>query len=554
MGSQDAQIAPIVTWDIPTSDGIPMRLELRPGETVTIVGANGSGKSALATWIAANTPGRAFRRVLAQRRLWLNYSGPRINAADRDQFANNMASWDRSADSRYFDHGEGQRTDVALFDLIGRIQSEHQRVADLVYGQDISSSAVKEIVGPRLVDTLNSVLTRAGLFVTVDLTDKQSFTAIHKSLGASYPITQMSDGERSALLLAAEVLTAPESAIVLLDEPERHLHRSISARLIAGLIDSRDDCAFVALTHDLDLAADMSARPGKVITTLGVRWNNDSAQSWNLKELDPNEPLPEIARRAILGGRKQILFVEGADGSLDRELYGMLFPDWTIEPAGGCESVIRNVKGLSRSVAYHWITAGGVVDGDGRSEEERASLRNNQIHVLKVNEIENLYYLPIVLRAVAEKQAAAQALDIDQLYTAATTKALDVLCDPVTLDRLAETVGRSEISRMLLGRVPSTVGDEPVVISFATPIPTIRERLLSFTKDRDYEGLVRALPIRDSGLRQEVAKVLGFQSFEQYQRVARVCISMSIELASELRREIADLADDESRTDQLLSD
>ncbi|WP_442947933.1 AAA family ATPase [Nostoc sp.] len=44
--------------------------------------------------------------------------------------------------------------------------------------------------------------------------------------GTPYSIAELSDGERNALLIAANVLTVKNGTLVLIDEPERHLHRS----------------------------------------------------------------------------------------------------------------------------------------------------------------------------------------------------------------------------------------------------------------------------------------------------------------------------------------
>ena len=42
-----------------------------------------------------------------------------------------------------------------------------------------------------------------------------------------YGAAELSDGERNALLISAEILTAKDGTLLIIDEPERHLHRSI---------------------------------------------------------------------------------------------------------------------------------------------------------------------------------------------------------------------------------------------------------------------------------------------------------------------------------------
>ena len=65
----------------------------------------------------------------------------------------------------------------------------------------------------------------------------------------------MSDGERSVLYLAAQVLCVPENKTLIIDEPEVHLHPSLMGRLWRALESARPDCLFVFITHDVQFAA-----------------------------------------------------------------------------------------------------------------------------------------------------------------------------------------------------------------------------------------------------------------------------------------------------------
>ena len=48
-------------------------------------------------------------------------------------------------------------------------------------------------------------------------------------------MAQMSDGERAAAIIAATVLVADPGTLFLIDEPERHLHRSIIEPFLSAL-------------------------------------------------------------------------------------------------------------------------------------------------------------------------------------------------------------------------------------------------------------------------------------------------------------------------------
>lgn len=526
-------VVPLARWEVPVVSSKSLIVEARAGEVLTILGANGSGKSALAAWMSTNAPSSPLKRVLAQRKLWFQHSGPAISSADRESYASNMSRWDRAEKSRYVDHGDAQRTSIALFDLLGRINHESRRVAAL-YDSGATREDVDAAVGDRLLDTLNTVLKRAGLHIELGVTESDNFVARHRSLDAKYPIYLMSDGEKSALWLAVDVLTALPGTTIIVDEPERHLHRSISAGLIEAIIAARPDCAFAVLTHDLDLAASLSSQQGATFSVLGVKWEGEQATEWDIHEIPDADGLSETARRGILGGRRDILFIEGDSASLDLSLYRVLFPDWFLVPSGGCDLVIRSVTGLRESHDHHWVNAVGLVDGDGRTAEECASLMERGVHVLPVSEIENLYFQAEVLRDVATKQAMTLGRDGNELLADAEQRALNALGSPGTLERLAAKLAKDALARKLVAHMPETDGSSDITIQIPSPYPEILSELKAHLEGRRYDDLVRLLPIRNTSLRHEIAGELGFRSASDYQRAALVCITSSSVLRTAL--------------------
>ena len=53
-------------------------------------------------------------------------------------------------------------------------------------------------------------------------------------------------------------------------------------------------------------------------------WQGNRPVAWDAKLLKSGEHLPEDLKRALLGSRRRILFVEGTANSLDLPLYGAL--------------------------------------------------------------------------------------------------------------------------------------------------------------------------------------------------------------------------------------
>lgn len=49
-------------------------------------------------------------------------------------------------------------------------------------------------------------------------------------------MAQLSNGERKAVLIAANALTVKEGTVLLIDEPERHLRRNIIEPFLSALV------------------------------------------------------------------------------------------------------------------------------------------------------------------------------------------------------------------------------------------------------------------------------------------------------------------------------
>ena len=58
-------------WSIPQPSCYPLAIEFEAGEQIFVVGANGSGKSALLQHLAASSGEGKIRRIFAHRQTWL---------------------------------------------------------------------------------------------------------------------------------------------------------------------------------------------------------------------------------------------------------------------------------------------------------------------------------------------------------------------------------------------------------------------------------------------------------------------------------------------------
>jgi hypothetical protein len=210
---------------------------------------------------------------------------------------------------------------------------------------------------------------------------------------------------------------------------------------------------------------------------------------------------------------------------------------------GGCEEVIRAVAGLRASNSLHWLNVSGIVDGDGRTDEEKSSLRSRGILTLPVNEIENLLYSTAIIESVAARQAESMGESVQTLIDRARDAALAALDEPGIPEQLADDLALKVLHRSFLNQLPNTVdrNGAPTTVTLPSPYPAIHAKIRKFLAAGDLDGLVQFAPIRNSRMRGQVAKSLLFQHFTHYQAAARAQIERDLALADGVRRLVGQL-------------
>ena len=211
-----------------------------------------------------------------------------------------------------------------------------------------------------------------------------------------YPLMRLSDGEKSVLYYIGAVLYAMPDAAILVDDPETFIHSSIMRTLWNVLEQMRPDCTFIYNTHDVEFAS------SRIDTQcVWVKEYDPEAMAWDYEVMTSSRDL-DNALLDLLGSRKPVLFIEGDDKhSIDSRLYPLIFPEYTVKPLGSCNKVIETVRTFGDLQNFHQLDSRGIVDRDRRSDEEVEYLRKKNILVPDVAEIENIFMLEGVIRAVA---------------------------------------------------------------------------------------------------------------------------------------------------------
>lgn len=369
-----------------------------------IIGANGSGKSHLGAWIEEKQEeGINVLRISAQRALTI----PETIVVKSEEAAWNQIYYGNEQDKRK-DHkwGWGQPTSTLVNDyesVLAAVFARENR-ENKTYVEDCKQleaegkphNNVPKMVSDLIIEVWDSVFPHR----KIKLEDASIKVTFPNHETTTYKANNMSDGERVAIYLIGQCLIAPTNTIVVIDEPEIHLHKAIMHKLWDEIEKRCSDKTMVYITHDLEFAASR-----KDATKIWVKsYQGDS--TWEYSILDSNDDIPDRLYFEVLGSRKPVLFVEGEKGSYDSHLYSYIYDGYNVIPCGNCYNVIAMTKAFNNEKVrtLHNNSIFGIVDRDYMTREEINGVENNNIKVLSIAEIENLYLLEGVVRAVAENQ------------------------------------------------------------------------------------------------------------------------------------------------------
>ena len=531
-----------ITLEIPRISNDPITLTLKKGDQLFIVGPNGSGKSALMQRFAVNPN---FKWITAHRRTLISSEKNNLTLEGRQESETRRRNNISQYNARWVDSHSGDDWSRILFDLEAKENAIDKSIAQHVRNENISEAEKIAAESQLPFDQMNELLELGRLEVTLERAGDQSILARHPK-GALFSIVQMSDGERNALIIAGHVITTGSGTVFLIDEPERHLHRSIIQPFLSALFDLRkDDCIFIIATHEIDLPV---VNPdAQVLMLRSCQWEGDQCVAWGAEVLKSNTQLPEELKRAILGSRKRILFVEGDSyNSLDFPLYTALFPDISVIPKGSCEEVQKTVLGLRGSSDIHDVEAFGLIDRDDRKDEDIEKLVEKGIFALKVYSAEALYYCSDAIAAVADEQARLRGEDRTRLIELAKEESIEVLRDHA--EEMAAKICRRQIQEFILSKIPNwkSIKDNAIQSScISIDLQPYSEELIRFNKlveQGNLDQLIARYPARQSRTFETIARSLLCKNRTDYEKIVITLIRRDDELAEKLKKRIGPLS------------
>lgn len=509
------------SFSIPTSSE-PLAFKLTAGESVFVVGSNGAGKSSLMHRLYTMHSQHCLR-ISAHRQTWFTSDSLELSPQAKRQTEQNIKSRDSSPESRWKDDMAAARANIAIYELIDAENVRARAIAGAVDNDSIDE-AKRLASNDAPITIINELLELAGLPIEISVHENERILAVKKG-SVPYSIAELSDGERNALLIAAAILTAKEGLLILIDEPERHLHRSIISPLLTHLFARRNDCAFVISTHEVLLPVDH--KEAKTLLVRSCSYQGNSVSSWDIDIISGADDIPENIKLDILGSRRRILFIEGTKESLDKPLYGILFPDVTVVPKGNCREVEQSVVGVRNSADLHWAEAYGIIDNDGRSSEESGALKEKGIFAIDCYSIESLYYHPLVIELVANRMASIDGSDAIERIRNATASAIEQL-EPHR-DRLCRRIATRKLREFVSRNMPDTESiTDRNDITIQVPISEFMQKEEAIFDEAissgDYVSLLYRYPLRETPALGNIAKNLGFCNRKQYEAaVLKMC-------------------------------
>ena len=459
---------------------------IKSPQTAVLIGANGSGKTRLGVWIELKSPQqqKAYR-ISAHRVLQMP---DRATPTDLNLATKGLL----------FEHGEANSKSNGKW---GNKPATHpiqdfDRIINFLFSDATEKNAefvaACKLTSERLAPPITKLYEVKAIWEAILPHRELVIEGLHvrtKVRGGQdglYNASEMSAGERVAFYLIAHCLAAPDNGIIIVDEPELHLHKSVQLTLWSKIQQLRPDCLFVYITHDIDFAAAQE-------NAMRVWIKSYDGFIWDWEIVEPDATLPDALLLELLGNRRDVVFVEGSNTSQDASFYRELLPDYLVKPREGCEQVVQTVKAFEANKQLHHMKGYGIIDRDRRMEAEITALEKHGIFVLSVAEVENLFctkeILAIVSRQLERDAEADFRVASDKLFDVFKAQLETQVSKRVAYDiryRLKRFDEQAMGETALTAKLQSVVED----IDVKTLYSNCRAEFTSILHSRDYKRLL----------------------------------------------------------------
>ena len=506
------------------TDKVPART-LENVRQVTLIGANGSGKTRFAHWLVNEYKEKAYR-ISALKALF-----PATDKNELDGSIDKLYE-EAVASSPYYRNDcatEFQRLIFLLLhdEFLDLLKYKAKRTFDN-NNEDLPKTKFDKVARMwQEVFPNNKIMRDGGRMLFSNEKTDDTFSEI-----------RLSDGEKAVLYYIAAVLYAKQGAIIFVDDPEIYIHHSIMQALWNVIEEMRPDCTFIYNTHDIDF---VSSRTENVC--VWVRNYDLINNAWDYEIVDAGGTLSDELYFDLLGSRKPILFVEGdASHSIDSKLYSLIFTEYTVKPLGSCNKVIESTRAFNDLKNFHHLDSHGIVDRDRRSDKEVQYLRDKKILVPNVAEIENILMLEGVIKAVARWRKK------DEMYVFLKVKTAVIKMFKAELRKQALEHVRHRMKRMAgvcidrrfqdIGSLEDHIND---LLNELNPRAVYEELCRDFHRyvaTADYDAVLKVFNEKSMLVNSNVASLCGLGNKDAYIRTVLHILKGDSRSAQDIRRAI----------------
>ncbi|MBY0346151.1 MAG: AAA family ATPase, partial [Neisseriaceae bacterium] len=418
----------------------PFNLPLKAGVANIFIGANGSGKTRLSIFIEEQVVVEKrinTSRISANRSMVLNPTVKPLNKTELAHYKKHQCAKDlenigiiAALGEEAVEHFESKKEFPSKSALQRAVKYKNYHPAtgllnnfdDLMsalyadqnqFNNDYRHQNITELNERCALEKIQKLWNTLLLACKLNLTEAGNLnvTSTKKGMDEMYSASEMSDGERVIFYLIASILIQEEPTVFIIDEPELHINPALMNDLWTEIEKARPDCCFVYVTHDMNFAQRHEAVKYAIFSYDKV---NDKEQ-WQLSNIKKDDAILEELMLRIIGSRRPILLVEGKRDSLDCAVYSAVYDKFHVIYMEGCQNVISTVKSFNKkeSNALHRVEIRGLIDGDGRTDEQKDKLKTDKIYCSPIAQIENLFLCEQVFKALASQNNKS---NVDEAY------------------------------------------------------------------------------------------------------------------------------------------
>jgi predicted ATP-binding protein involved in virulence len=235
------------------------------------------------------------------------------------------------------------------------------------------------------------------------------------------PLDSLSSGEREVVTIVFDfLLRDPQDSIIIIDEPELHLHPELSYRLIRTLRGVGQRNQFILSTHSPDIIS--ASLDNSVIFVSPSRLESGKPVNQARPVVEDDE-MAHILRSlghsiGVIALGRRIVLIEGERTSLDKQLYGSILGDsinkLVLVPVGGQETLATLARSLDAvlsktlwGVDFFMLCDGDTTAGVRGSGTDLEAKSGGRLRLLPRYHVENYFLDETVLSECFQDQVGA---------------------------------------------------------------------------------------------------------------------------------------------------